>query len=117
VAAQGYEWIKAQVVHRRPRAGIPPGEGQYLVKRDEPRGAELNLDSEYPVMEETGLFKRFAETEPTYDGVLGFANKYGMLGGKRMRFAVSKKIDELPLVMIAAERLELWSEEILEMRH
>ena len=33
-----------------------------------------------PMREETGLFRNFAETPPTPDGVLEFANRYGRLG-------------------------------------
>ena len=35
---------------------------------------------QYAPLEDTGLFRAFADTEPTEEGILAFANQYGMLG-------------------------------------
>lgn len=34
----------------------------------------------YPLQEATGLFRTFADTEPSQDGIMEFARKYGLLG-------------------------------------
>jgi hypothetical protein len=41
---------------------------------------EVAFESYAPMREESGLFRNFAETPPTADGVLAFANRYGCLG-------------------------------------
>jgi hypothetical protein len=53
----------------RPRQGLKLGFGQDLLKWYE------------PFQTETALFRTFAATEPTEEGILAFANRYGRLSG------------------------------------
>lgn len=75
-----------------------------------------------PLVEQTGLFLVFAATEPTQSGVMGFADRFGMLAhaqltltppdrvrgrrGSRLREALARQ----------DESLEFWQTKILKMR-
>lgn len=77
----------------------------------------LTTPAEYrryaPLREESGLFRTFAlETEISEGGILGFANKYGHLGGP-----VSIPVLTETSMLGSGETLDSWSREILELRH
>src|SRR5262249_12359445 len=77
-----------------------------------------------PLVDEPNLFLRFAETEPTREGILSFANRYGRLGGKA-QFAIQEAgpDDEAPdavcwnlqdgVDFLSAEPLFVWQRTIL----
>ncbi len=44
-------------------------------------GGETVIRRYDPLQEHSGLFREFADTSPTQEGILGFANKFGRLGG------------------------------------
>ena len=47
---------------------------------------------QYAPLEDTGLFRAFADTEPTPEGVLTFADTYGMLGaGLGAQFSLERE--------------------------
>jgi hypothetical protein len=53
---------------------------KWLVSVLMPRGGRQELRAYKPLREHTGLFREFAATEPTRDGIVAFANRYGRLG-------------------------------------
>jgi len=59
--------------------------------------------------EETGLFRIFADVDPTPEGCLAFANAFGALGWRATRWTDSGP--EMP------ERVPLWQALILQMRY
>src|SRR5262245_51298715 len=67
-----------------------------------------------PLEEFTGLFRTFAETEPTKEGVLAFANQFGPLGAGPL---VEGMKDEVWASQgVVHDLLEDWQEEIPLMR-
>ncbi len=44
-------------------------------------GGETMISRYDPLQDHSGLFREFADTSPTQEGILGFANKFGRLGG------------------------------------
>jgi hypothetical protein len=73
---------------------------------------------EYEPMAESGLFLQFAETEPTEEGILGFANLSGSLGGRisaKVSYPVPGELGAFGLG--PGELLVNWKREILGMRH
>jgi hypothetical protein len=63
-----------------------------------------------PLEEESGLFKTFAWTEPTAEGCLAFANRFGHLGDHHFRFDGQLSIE-------IAEVLSHWQAAIRWMRY
>jgi hypothetical protein len=76
VAEEGYRWVDSHPIgesrHER-RAfltdGRPIGAGGFRVLQYQPLGAV------------SGLFRVFADTEPSPDGIKDFADRFGPLGG------------------------------------
>ena len=78
VAKGGYRWVESKppsarapaaaptVPHRRPARSAPAG---FRVLQYQPLAA-------FP-----GLFRVFADTEPSHDGIKAFADRFGPLGG------------------------------------
>jgi hypothetical protein len=69
VAAGGYEWYN----------GPGPDDSILITPHLVPAGDWKTREYE-PLKEYTGLFRTFAETPPTLEGILEFANQYGHLG-------------------------------------
>lgn len=110
----GFEWFATKgFPSKQMDAGV---EGVYLVDRMKP--GVPNTVRNYPAVKETGLFRRFAATEPTKDGVLAFANAYGFLGGE-VTIPVQIPVENEPnnYFLGSGETLEGWGAEILAMRH
>jgi hypothetical protein len=77
-----------------------------------------------PLRDHTGLFRVFAEIEPTEQGTLRFADRFGLLLSARVRQqeaggargpAAGRAVFEV--LAPHAERLESWRGEIVAMRH
>lgn len=115
VPQAGFEWFATKGF---PSKEETPGgvEGVYLV--DRMQYGVLNTVRNYPAFKETGLFRRFAATEPNKEGVLEFANAYGSLGGE-LRIPVQLPTGKGPNQYFAGpgETLEGWGAEIATMRH
>jgi hypothetical protein len=112
VAQGGYRWVDARPSFEPQQKseafltdGRPIGTGSFRARRYEPLSAF------------SGLFRVFADTEPTRDGVKAFADRFGPLGPD-----VAKQIplDDLRTAKGAplgsGEPLHAWSNEILMMR-
>jgi hypothetical protein len=66
-----------------------------------------------PLLEETGLFRTFAETELDERAILKFANAYGLLGGNFNTAAIEKGKS---VVEMRAESLGMWKHAIAQMQ-
>ena len=105
VHTRGYKWLRED----------EPGE-PLLVPKDE-FGTWTRLHPSYPLRDSPGLFRRFAETEPTQDGILCFVNEHGPLG--RPAWDQQKYFQSCqnpPFVKVTAERFSFWNLQILLMR-
>jgi hypothetical protein len=114
VAAAGYEWILA----RDEKAPRPVG-GEIsltpmLVQSQRVRVVQSTLPTWYaPMLDEPALFRIFADTLATRDGIHAFADKYGMLGGP---YSIPINHAETVQPAVFAERLGAWLHAIFEMR-
>ena len=66
-----------------------------------------------PLRDQTGLFRVFAETEPTQDGVLQFANRFGMLLSAQTHTKPRERRSKVGAVLVEllaphGEPLSLW---------
>src|SRR5579885_2238791 len=68
---------------------------------------------EYDPMEDHALFRIFAEVELSREAILGFANRYGDLGGRRARGVVGPNPTDCSL---SVTPLVEWVHQILYMR-
>ena len=70
-----------------------------------------------PFQKHSGLFREFADTSPTQEGILGFANKYGRLGGQAEKGTLVWVTDsESPTLGPKSESLRAWAGQIQAMR-
>jgi endonuclease YncB( thermonuclease family) len=81
VPERGYRWVAVgpEAKVRRPRSsgGSTTARTEVLVPV-----CPWLLDEYEPLVEHTGLFRTFADTRPTREGILEFANIYGNLGAE-----------------------------------
>ena len=101
VPEAGFHWAEVQ------REGGPQ---QVLVP------ASLRSRSYEPLREYTSLFREFASTDPTPDGVLAFANRYGLLGF-RDRYEQVIPPEGGAIRHIPTEPLGAWQQEIKKMKN
>ena len=74
----GYRWVETRPVPDRRSDPEQFEPEMFLMDPD----AETLMRRFYdPLQEHTGLFREFADTAPTQEGILEFANKFGRLGG------------------------------------
>jgi hypothetical protein len=85
VPQAGFCWIEAKEI----LLGRGHDSGPFLVARFS------ELCRSYSPFRETGLFKSFAETDPTEEGILLFANKFGNLG--EPTFVIPEKLPDFPI--------------------
>jgi hypothetical protein len=130
VAVSGHQW-SAGTAHSLGRSELRSQGGLFLIERVT-TGAQL-IRRYKPLEGETGLFRLFAETAPTREGVLEFANNHGLLGASASLFVEvrdseakrsSRKITSVeenvpsgegsPLTY--GEPLELWKKAIGEIK-
>src|SRR5262249_19376936 len=100
VARRGYRWTDCN-------------NGRYLcavdaLDRPDWHGAFDQYQTLQPLLERSGLFREFAQLQPSEPHVLGFANQFGLLteGGN---VAVEA---EFGRTMVHGEALQLWRDEI-----
>jgi len=101
VAQDGYRWCEA-----RP---LDAGQLSATSTRMLTPGFTLAWHRYHPLEDAPALYRAFAEVEPTEEGIQAFANHYGMLGLWEA-VVLDDKIAQ-------GERLEVWQEHILAMRH
>lgn len=103
VPETGFQWVKA-----KPLNGNEEEEKNYLTD-GQPLGVAGMVTRYTPLKLYTGLFRTFAETAPTFEGILAFANEYGSLGEGRELIPLTYKGKTS---MGTGELLSIWHEEI-----
>lgn len=96
----GFEWSSPD------RKEVAKRTGRVLIPKPADR-ARYYL----PLQDEPGLFKTFAELEPDEEGVLAFANKYGLLG-----IAAPLPVSISGVVELSAETMSSWLDQVEAMR-
>jgi hypothetical protein len=104
VARAGYQWVETKT-------------GRFLCASDALRPDRHDVFDRYvttyrPLEDRTGLFREFADLNPTEAGVLKFANRFGLL----QRDDNLTLDSEFGLVSAHGEPLDLWSGEIKSLR-
>jgi hypothetical protein len=76
VTLGGHEWVETHLWNE-------PHENRrrFLTNGRPMGGAGIQVRQYQPLVMFSGLFLTFAETQPTPDGIKGFADKFGLLGG------------------------------------
>jgi hypothetical protein len=69
-----------------------------------------------PLREFTGLFRTFAETEPTREGILGFANRFGPLGLCIIPPSMIHQTVDIFDPQVQDEPLEGWEDQLRSMK-
>ena len=118
----GYRWLPAGRAQLRTKTAlltIPSGTDfpprwEWL---DEPRqlltcvpGAHVRRYK--PLRDETGLFRIFAETKRTQKGIMGFAERYGLLGERLYFFPRKEKLPDWGEATQDVEKVHGWVSEI-----
>ena len=113
VPTQGFRWTKVPLTGVE-RAVHKKGAGWVLQENPRPAwGADApRWTTCTPLQEATGLYREFAETPPTKDGVMAFATKYGLLGA----FEYLDPPTEQDPSEIRGERLADWIKHIQAMK-
>jgi hypothetical protein len=111
VAEGGYSWVDSR----------PIGEGQdrgsFLTDNRAIAAAGFRVLRYQPLAAFPGLFRVFADTEPSCDGIKAFADRFGPLGGdlaEQIPLYDQPNAKGVPLG--TGEALAAWSNEILMMR-
>jgi hypothetical protein len=109
VPSAGHYWIE----------GEPVEDGQQPTNRfliGDAAPGQIAYVSEYnPLRTHNGLFRTFAETKTSEEGIVEFANRFGCLGGD-VRVTVLVKTPDGAEVMRDGELQDKWEDEILTMR-
>jgi hypothetical protein len=106
-----------------PKAGYRWEDGEWL-----PQGAEVIIDSllvealdrerarrPYAPLAVSGLFREFADVQPSKEGILAFANKYGALGVGTF-FTTGSGSQEAQILGRLGETQARWAAEIARMK-
>jgi len=112
VAEGGHRWLET-------RPSVEPGQVRRPFLTDgRPSGAAGWRLRQYPPLSEfPGLFREFADTEPSYDGIKAFADRFGLLGGDvAHRIPLDDQPQAKGVPVGIGEALSDWTEEILMMR-
>jgi hypothetical protein len=102
-------WREAERTYTAPRVFVTSG------VPTESHGFQLRRYA--PLETESGLFRDFADTEVSPEGVLAFAGKYGLLGGDQAKLIALDSIDASGKRRVGVgEELEDWYTQIIYMR-
>lgn len=112
VAEEGYRWVESHLSGESGQErrlfltdGRPIGAGGFRVLQYQPLGTF------------SGLFRVFADTEPSLEGIKAFADRFGSLGGD---IAQSIPLYDQPrskgVAVGIGERSDAWTDQILKMR-
>jgi len=112
VAEDGYRWLEShpvdeseQMRHAFLTHGRPIGAGGFRVMQYQPLAAF------------SGLFRGFADTEPSRDGIKAFADRFGPLGGDiEKQIPLYDQPNAMGVPLGTGEPLAAWNDEILTMR-
>jgi hypothetical protein len=112
VAESGYRWVDSEPVVERNEQRQP-----FLTDGLAIGAAGYRRRRRLPLAEFPGLFRVFAEIEPTHDGIKAFADRFGPLGGdiaKQILLYDQPNAQGTPIGF--GEPLTAWTKEILTMR-
>ena len=112
VAQGGYHWVESH-------AWNEPADAKRLFLTDgRPTGAAgIGVRQYQPLAASSGLFRTFAETEPTLEGIKSFADRYGPLGADLLvRIPLYDRPGGEGFLLGLGEALRDWTNEILVMR-
>ena len=108
----GFRWIETHP--------IPPTDQSrawFLTAGREPGLRGVGGQSYNPLEERTGLFRSFADTEPSRDGIKVFAERFGSLGGNtRTWVALNDEPRNGGYAGAWSEPYTAWRDEIVDMR-
>ena len=108
VSSAGYEWVEA--------IPVPDRKGDYDQYEPEifliSATGDSIIERYSPLQDQSGLFRQFADTPPTQEGILGFARKYGRLGGDAEEGIFLPTGDPKSYVPMRGERLSTWHHQI-----
>jgi hypothetical protein len=112
VAEHGYRWVDSHPVFE------PKEQRQPFLTDSQPiRAAGFRVRQYLPLAEFPGLFRVFAETEATYDGIKAFAGRFGALGGDiTEQIPLYAHLNGKGVALGTGESLSAWTTEILVMR-
>jgi hypothetical protein len=113
VAKAGYTWVESH-----PILGASQQPASFLTDGRPIGTAGLHVKEYQPLAAFSGLFRVFADTEPSRDGIKAFADRFGPLGddlGKQIPLYDQPNAKGVPLG--TGEPLGAWSDEILTMRY
>jgi hypothetical protein len=113
VPSNGFKWqfrLPTHQVVEDPPTPIP------VLTDDVELSSPIHAITYRPLEEYTGLFRTFAEVQPSEDGVIHFANKYGALGGIYRQAIALKEEDGKWAGLGSGETLTAWKHEIAEIR-
>ena len=112
----GFEWVRGRGVRvAMTAAEIDATKPEWFLR--EKRSPPFRGKIYRPLIAHTGLFRIFAETEPTRPGILAFANAFGALGlpiGEEITLVITKPHSSQPL-RLDYESLNKWKGEIVLM--
>jgi hypothetical protein len=112
VADGGYHWLETRPSLQPRQERIP-----FLTDRRPVGAAGWRVNDYLPLFEFPGLFRQFVDTEPSYDGVKGFADRFGTLGPDITEMIVLSDARSARRAAVGnGERLGAWTKEILMMR-
>lgn len=97
----GFSWLETKAVGEEKEAA-------YLTS-GQPLGVAGMVTRYTPLKLYTGLFRTLAETSPTKEGILAFANEYGLLGDEQKFVPLTYKGET---TMGTGEPLSIWFNEI-----
>jgi len=112
VAKAGYSWLQS-----RPALEASQQRTSFLTDGRPIGTAGFRVLEYQPLVAFPGLFRVFADTEPSYDGVKAFADRFGPLGPDVARqIPLSDQRHAKGVSLGTGESLAHWVEEILTMR-
>jgi hypothetical protein len=108
----GFEWIHTTARPPMFSGTQQPEKSFYLVRT----GGGESTNPPYDPFTETGLYRNFADTPATREGILDFANRYGWLG---VGVNIDEPVPDEPnsYNLANGEPEETWYREIATMRH
>jgi hypothetical protein len=112
VAKGGYTWVDAQPVLGASRQRAP-----YLTDTRPIGAAGFRVLQYQPLAAFPGLFRVFADAEPSRKGVKAFADRFGLLGGNLAeQIPLNDQRNARGVPLGTGESLAAWRDEILMMR-
>ena len=112
VAKAGYSWVQSEPAFA---AGSQPA--PFLTDGRAIGTAGFHVMEHQPLVAFPGLFRVFADTEPSRDGVKAFADRFGPLGPDvATQIPLSDQRNAKGVPLGTGEPLSKWNDEILTMR-